>query len=114
VDYSFLFLLAMLGLLWVLLIRPRQQEQRRVRDMQTQLKTGDEIITSGGIYGEVVEIDAERVMIEVDDDVRVAVARQAIANVVPPDELARLEGDAATTADEPLTAEERVEKQAST
>jgi preprotein translocase subunit YajC len=114
VDYSFLFLLAMLGLLWFILIRPRQQEQRRVRDMQTQLKAGDEVITSGGIYGEVVEIDAERVMIEIDEDVRVAVARQAIANVVPPDELARLEGDQPTTVDQPLTAEERVEKQAST
>jgi hypothetical protein len=65
-----------------------------------------------------VQIDAERVMLEIDDDVRIAVARRAIASIVPPEELERLESendesvvDAAeeepVTADEPLTAEER-------
>jgi preprotein translocase subunit YajC len=80
--------------------------------MLDHLKVGDEVITSGGIYGEVTELDAERVMLEIDDDVRIAVARRAISTVVPPEELARLEGEEAATADEPLSAEERVEEQA--
>jgi preprotein translocase subunit YajC len=80
--------------------------------MLDHLKVGDEVITSGGVYGEVTELDAERVMLEIDDDVRIAVARRAIASVVPPEEVARLEGEEAATAEEPLTAEERVEEQA--
>jgi preprotein translocase subunit YajC len=112
VDLSFLFLLAMLGVFYFLLIRPRQQEQRRIREMLTHLKVGDEVITGGGIYGEVVELDDHRVMLEVDENVRIAVDKRAIASVVPPEELARLEGEEAATADEPLTAEERVEGQA--
>jgi hypothetical protein len=44
--------------------------------------------------------------------VRVAVAKRAVASVVPPEELERLEGAEGVSADEPLTAEERVEGQA--
>jgi preprotein translocase subunit YajC len=108
----FLVLLAMFAILYFLLIRPQRQQQRKHAEMLTQIKPGDEVITAGGIYGEVVQLDTERVMLEIDDDVRVAVARRAISTVVPPEELARLEGEEAATADEPVTAEERVEEQA--
>ena len=113
-----LLLLAMFGFLYFLLIRPQRQQQRRHTELLSSLKPGDEVVTAGGIYGEVVELDAERVMLEIDEDVRIAVARRAIASVVPPEELERLESgeegesldaDAAEplTADEAMTAEER-------
>jgi preprotein translocase subunit YajC len=117
----FIVLLAMFAFLYFLLIRPQRQTQRKHTQMLGALKVGDEIITSGGIYGEVVQLDEERVMVEIDDDVRIAVARRAIATVVPPEELQRLESEEATedaqpgtadeeqpqTAEEPMTAEER-------
>ena len=115
----FIVLLAMFGFLYFLMIRPQRAQQRKRAEMISALKPGDEVITTGGIYGEVVQLDEERVMLEIDDDVRVAVARGAIANVVPPEELQRLEADEVgeadqddeaeegVTADEPLTAEER-------
>ena len=110
-------LLAMFGFMYFLLVRPQRQQQRRHADLLSSLKPGDEVVTAGGIYGEVVQLDAERVMLEIDEDVRIAVARRAIASVVPPEEVERLEfaeaesvdAEAAdpVTADEPLTAEER-------
>ena len=111
-------LLAMFGFMYFLLIRPQRQQQRKHADLLSSLKPGDEVVTAGGIYGEVVQLDAERVMLEIDEDVRIAVARRAIASVVPPEELDRLEpgeesetidAEAAepVTADEPQTAEER-------
>jgi preprotein translocase subunit YajC len=115
----FIVLLAMFGFLYFLMIRPQRAQQRKRAEMISALKPGDEVITTGGIYGEVVQLDEERVMLEIDDDVRVAVARGAIASVVPPEELQRLEADdeggadqddeaeEGVTADEPLTAEER-------
>ena len=109
----FIVLLAMFGFLYFLMIRPQRAQQRKHGEMLAALKPGDEVITSGGIYGEVVQLDEERVMLEIDDDVRIAVARRAIASIVPPEELERLESDddedveEAATADEPLTAEER-------
>jgi preprotein translocase subunit YajC len=115
----FLILLAMFAIMYFLLIRPQRQQQRKHAEMLNELKVGDEIVTAGGIYGEVVQLDTERVMLEVDDDVRIAVSRRSIASVVPPEELQRLESEEpqepaepaeleeGTTADEPLTAEER-------
>ena len=103
-------LLAMFGFMYFLLIRPQRQQQRKHADLLSSLKPGDEVVTAGGIYGEVVQLDAERVMLEIDDDVRIAVARRAIASVVPPEELDRLEsGEESETidAEEPQTAEER-------
>jgi preprotein translocase subunit YajC len=108
----------MFGFMYFLLIRPQRQQQRRHAELLSALKPGDEVVTAGGIYGEVVQLDAERVMLEIDEDVRVAVARRSITSVVPPEELERLEAadesesvDAETaepvTADEPMTAEER-------
>jgi preprotein translocase subunit YajC len=109
----FIVLLAMFGFLYFLMIRPQRAQQRKHVEMLAALKPGDEVVTSGGIYGEVVQLDEERVMLEIDDDVRIAVARRAIASVVPPEELERLEADHddeaedGVTADEPMTAEER-------
>jgi preprotein translocase subunit YajC len=120
VSGGFLVLLvAMFGFMYFLLIRPQRQQQRKHAELLGALKPGDEVVTAGGIYGEVVELDAERVMIEIDEDVRIAVARRAITSVVPPEELERLEAEAdegevvgvdeaePLTADEPMTAEER-------
>lgn len=115
----FLVLLAMFAFLYFLMIRPQRAQQRKHTEMLGAIKPGDEVITTGGIYGEVVQLDEERVMLEVDDDVRIAIARRAIASVVPPEELERLEADQeeleeadepkeeGMTAEEPLTAEER-------
>jgi len=117
----------MFGFMYFLLIRPQRQQQRKHTDLLSSLKPGDEVVTAGGIYGEVVQLDAERVMLEIDEDVRIAVARRAIASIIPPEELERLEAaeegkplesaeegapveaDSAEplTADEPMTAEER-------
>jgi len=112
----------MFGFMYFLLIRPQRQQQRKHTELLSSLKPGDEVVTAGGIYGEVVQLDAERVMLEIDEDVRIAVARRSIASVIPPEELERLEAgeeagsegepvdaDSAEplTADEPMTAEER-------
>jgi preprotein translocase subunit YajC len=82
-----LFLLATLGVIYFLMIRPQRQQQRRHQEMLSALKPGDEVITAGGLYGEVKRLDADRVALEIDDDVEVVVAKRAIASVVPPEEL---------------------------
>jgi preprotein translocase subunit YajC len=86
VDPIFIFFLVMLVFMYLLLIRPQRQQARRHQQMLTSLKVGDEVITAGGIYGEVTAIDEDRVQLEIDADVRVAVAKRAIASVVPPED----------------------------
>jgi preprotein translocase subunit YajC len=111
VDPIFIFFLVMLVFLYLLLIRPQRQQAKRHQEMLENLSVGDEVITAGGIYGEVTAIDDERVQLEVDADVRIAVSRRAIANKVSPDEAAEMaeepeEAPEPDEAPEPETIEE--------
>ena len=86
-DPSFVFVLAaMFLIMWLMLIRPQRREQRRHTAMIEALKPGDEIITNGGIYGDVVAVEDDRVVVEIAEDVEVEVVKRAIATVVPPED----------------------------
>ena len=85
-DGGFLFILvAMFVFMYLLLIRPQRQQQRRHAEMVQALKPGDEIITVGGLYGDVTGVEDDRVTLEIAEDVEVEVAKRAIASVVPPE-----------------------------
>jgi preprotein translocase subunit YajC len=99
VDPIFIFFLVMLVFLYLLLIRPQRQQTKRHQEMLENLSVGDEVVTAGGIYGEVTGIDDERVQLEVDADVRIAVSRRAIANKVPPEEASRMADEAEEAAE---------------
>ena len=77
-------------LLWVaifvvfyfMMIRPQQLQQRRYREMLGRLKKGDRVLTRGGLYGVVVEIKDNQVMLELAQNVRVRAERSAVQSVV--------------------------------
>ncbi len=82
-----ILLLAMLVLLWALLIRPQRSRQRQQQELLHSVEPGDEILTVGGLYGIVQEIDEEDdLVVEVADAVHVRIARRAVAGVVKPDD----------------------------
>ena len=101
-----LFFVLMLAVLYFLLIRPQRQQARRHQDMLSSLKVGDEVVTAGGIYGEVTAIDDERVQLEIDADVKFAVSRRAIASIVPPEESEHAEESEPAEEYEGVTADE--------
>jgi preprotein translocase subunit YajC len=105
VDPIFIFFLVMLVFLYLLLIRPQRQQAKRVQEMLANLQVGDEVITAGGIYGEITAVDDERVQLEIDADVRIAVARRAITSKVTPEEAAAM-AEEPEEAPEPETAPE--------
>ena len=99
-DIVFLILI-MFVFVYLLLIRPQRQQQRRHAEMLDNLKVGDEIITAGGIYGDVTEVQADRVSVEIAEDVEIEVAKRAIASVVPPEEQTTDEREDALEAEAP-------------
>jgi preprotein translocase subunit YajC len=105
VDPIFIFFLVMLVFLYLLLIRPQRQQAKRHQEMLQNLAVGDEVITMGGIYGEVTDFDDERVQLEIDADVRIAVSRRAIASKVTAEESAAMAGEP-DDAPEPMEAPE--------
>ena len=82
-DPSFFFVVgAMFLILYLLMIRPQRQQQRRHAAMIESLKPGDEVITSGGIYGDVTSVEDDRVTLEIAEDVEIEVVKRAIASDV--------------------------------
>ena len=82
-----ILLLAMLVLLWALLIRPQRARQRQQQQLLSSVEPGDEILTVGGLYGIVQEIDEDDdLVVEIADAVHVRIARRAVAGVVKPEE----------------------------
>lgn len=85
-DGGFLLVIVVLfAFMYLLLIRPQRQQQARQQEMLNTLKPGDEVITVGGIYGDIVEVEDDRVALEIAEDVEIEVSKRAIASVVPPE-----------------------------
>jgi preprotein translocase subunit YajC len=70
--------------LYFLMIRPQQKRRRATEQMQRQMGPGDEILTVGGLYGTIVEIDDDAVVLEIAPGVEARYARAAIGKVVTP------------------------------
>jgi preprotein translocase subunit YajC len=80
---SLFVLIAPLFAIWYfLVIRPQQQQRRKTQEMLASLKTGDRVLTSGGIYGTIVSFRNGVVQLQIANQVKVDVARSAIGGVV--------------------------------
>ena len=74
------------GIFYFLLILPQQKQRRKVQEMLANLKTGDRVLTSGGIYGTIVGFkDANVLQLQVSSQVKLEVARSAITAVDQPE-----------------------------
>ena len=81
---QFLLLFGPLFVIWYfLVIRPQQQQRRKVQQMLTELKTGDRVITTGGVYGTIVGFRESAVQLQVASQVKIDVARSAISGLQP-------------------------------
>jgi preprotein translocase subunit YajC len=81
-----LIIVALLGLMWALMIRPQRRKQAAQAQMLSDLAIGDEILTAGGIYGTVDEIDSEEVSVEIAPGTKIRVAKRAVAAVISDEE----------------------------
>ena len=89
----FLIIVLVLVLFWFAFLVPQRRRQRAHVAMQDSVGVGDEIITAGGMHGEVVSDEGETLRIEIAPDVVVRLDRRAVAAVArdldelePPDE----------------------------
>ena len=84
---SILYILMLVALFWFLLIRPQQTQAKKRAEMLTALKTGDKVVTIGGICGKVAQITDNKIFVEVSDGVVVEFLRNAISTVETEEEL---------------------------
>jgi len=75
---------AIIAIFWFLLIRPQRRRAQEHQALLAELKKGDEVMTTGGIIGEVVHLKDDRVTIKTAENTRVVVARGKIERVFAP------------------------------
>jgi preprotein translocase subunit YajC len=78
----------MFAIMYFMVIMPQQRQRKKVQEMLSAIKTGDRVITSGGIYGTINGLDGDSVILKIatDPQVKIRVARSAIAQVETPED----------------------------
>ncbi len=71
-------LLLIIVVFYLFMIRPQVKRQKELRKYRQSLQNGDRVVTSGGIYGKIVEVSDQTVVIEVQDQTRIKIDKNAI------------------------------------
>ena len=79
---SLIPIVLMFVIFYFLLIRPQQKKAKEHREMISQVRKGDRIVTSGGLHGRVTAVSDSTLTVEIADRVRVKIARGNISQVV--------------------------------
>jgi len=75
---SIMMIVMLFAIMYFFMIRPQQKKQKEVQKMREGLKVGDRVITSGGIYGKIKEVEDATFIIEIADGVKVKVDKASI------------------------------------
>ncbi len=78
-----LFPVLLIVIFYFLLIRPQQKRQKEHKAMVEAIKKGDEVVTSGGIFGKIAEVGDNFILLEAADNLQLKVQKQAVATVMP-------------------------------
>jgi preprotein translocase subunit YajC len=80
-----LMMVVVMGIFYVMLILPQQRQRKKTQEMLSALKTGDKVVTNGGIYGVINGFDGDTVILKIADTgsspVKIRIARSAITQV---------------------------------
>lgn len=79
---AFLPIVLIVIIFYFLLIRPQQKRSKQHKAMLEALKTGDQVVTIGGMHGTVAAIDQDKIVLRVADNVKITFNRSAIAGQI--------------------------------
>jgi preprotein translocase subunit YajC len=78
---GFIPMILIFVIFYVVLMLPMQKQRKALAAMIENLKRGDKVVTSGGIFGEVTAVEGATVMLRIADNVRVRIAKSAITGL---------------------------------
>jgi preprotein translocase subunit YajC len=76
-------LVVFVGVFYFLLIRPQQKRMKEQQAMLSRLAAGDEVVTTGGILGRIIEVNDTFITLEIADGVRIKVQKSQITQLMP-------------------------------
>jgi preprotein translocase subunit YajC len=80
---SFLPLIVIFAVFYFMLIRPQMKRSKEHRQLVSQLAKGDEVVTNGGLLGRITDVSETFITLEVAENVKIKLQRQAVASVMP-------------------------------
>ncbi len=75
---SIIMIVALIAIFYFFMIRPQQKRQKEIRKFREGLSKGDNVVTAGGIYGKIREVNDTYFLIEISDGVRIRVDKGSV------------------------------------
>jgi len=75
---TFLPLVLIIVVFYFFMIRPQMKRQKELRKFHESLQKGDKVIIAGGVYGKIIEVKDEYVVVEIDENVKVKVVKSTV------------------------------------
>ncbi len=80
-------LIVVFGMMYFMMIRPQKKRDQEMRDMRSNLKVGDDIVTVGGVKGTITQLNEDTIIIaSTDQKTAIEFTKSAILNVIPKDQ----------------------------
>jgi preprotein translocase subunit YajC len=76
-----ILVLPMIAIMYFLVFLPQSRQRKKMQEMHAALKNGDKVITTAGIYGTISGMDGDTIILKIADNVKIRIARAAIAQV---------------------------------
>lgn len=77
------YLAIFIGIIYLLVVLPQRRIRRQQSEMMGRLSAGDEVVTTGGIYGTITELeDGDTVLLEIAEDTEIRVAKNSVARII--------------------------------
>jgi preprotein translocase subunit YajC len=83
---SLIMMIAIFAIFYFILIRPQQKKMKEHKKMVEELKKGDRIVTSGGMYATVENATPDTLTVKIAEGVKVKITRGSVGAVVKPEE----------------------------
>lgn len=81
-----ILLLLLFVVFYVLMVRPQRQRQAQHQSMIDNVGVGEDVLTTGGIYGTVTHVEGDDLVVEIAEGVEVHMTRRGIAAILPPED----------------------------
>src|SRR5437879_13753420 len=78
----FVTLISIFIIMYIVMIRPQKKRQQQQQNLISSLKTGDRVVTNGGIHGLISNVKENTVLVKVADNVKIEMEKSAITNVL--------------------------------
>ena len=75
---TIIMIVLMIAIFYFFMIRPQQKRQKEIKKFRDSIKNGDKVITAGGIYGKVKEIEDNVVVLEIASGVKIRIDKNSI------------------------------------